>query len=72
MNDKQFEVAARELCRLRGIDPDERAIDRSNETDALWYCAAWENAKTEIIEHGRIAHSISVGYSYNEEDEGGN
>ena len=64
MTDAQREAAARELCRLRGVDPGKR-IQRD------WYDAdgirrleperQWESAAREILVHEQMQAAIAFG-----------
>ncbi len=67
MTDKQKESAARELCRLRGIDPDQRV---GHDADPLpggyvpavmLYSPAWRRAVREIEAQERLEAAMKVG-----------
>jgi hypothetical protein len=68
MTDQQREAAARELCRLRGVDPDRMVTRESGpvETPACWvngtYCVAtktsaiWTQAQWREVAAELFAH----------------
>jgi hypothetical protein len=61
MKNKWKEVAARELCRIRGIDPDARVCyapyDGNGPAIAI-YSPAWKRALMEIEAHGQLEEAI--------------
>jgi len=65
MNDKQKEQAARRLCELRGIDPDEKVQhgadpDKNGFVVSILLCSpAWERALREIEDHVRMHEAIN-------------
>lgn len=67
MTDEQLEVAARELCRLRRIDPDadgiECTIPRASGEPPIWLklVAPVELARREIRRHLDLERAIQVG-----------
>jgi hypothetical protein len=68
MKDGQVEVAARELCRLRGIDPETEvghAADPDPKTgfvyDVMLYSRAWKRAAREIIAADRMRQALRAG-----------
>ena len=52
MTDTQIEAAARRLCAIRGIDPDEKIIDRFGDDAARVYAfrPRWWDVKREVKE----------------------
>lgn len=73
MTDDQKELAAKELCRLRGIFPD-ALLSHSAEPDAngfipavLMYSPAWKLALREIENQDQINSAIKVGLTCVEE-----
>jgi hypothetical protein len=72
LTDKQKEAAARELCRLRGIDPDKRiahGADPSPEGYVPGVCLqspAWMRALREINAQEQLAAALEVGRSHEE------
>lgn len=55
---KSFEAAARELCQLRGQDPDELEAYH-NGTMAYTQQARWRNAQTELEYFVSMMHTIN-------------
>ena len=66
LNEEQIERAARNLCELRGIDPDAKVghgADPSPDgfvSDVWLYSPAWTLAKREVIDHWRINEAIRL------------
>ena len=61
MTDAQIEVAARELCRLRGQDPD-ASVGHSRAGSLAWYYSkAWTLAVDEIRARDQIDEAMRVG-----------
>ncbi len=67
MNDKQKKAAARELCRLRGIDPDQPVAHGADPSPdgfvpaVCLYSPAWERAVREIEAQERIEAAMLFG-----------
>ncbi len=67
MTDQQKEAAARELCRLRGIDPDQRVAHGADPLPSgvvpmvCLYSPAWRLAVREIEAQERIEAAMRVG-----------
>lgn len=61
LDDKQKEIAAKKLCEIRGIDPDDQVIDKEFRPgcDVLMYCRAWQNLVPEIESHIAIAEALN-------------
>lgn len=53
------DAAARELCRIRGEDPDEIVRDENAHYDYAGICPRWMNARAEIRKHQEISEAIS-------------
>ncbi|BAG41614.1 hypothetical protein [Ralstonia phage phiRSL1] len=65
MNDKQLEVAARELCRIRGIDPDSSVAHGADPNPdgsvygVLLYSPAWTRVAREVKAHLEVHRAVS-------------
>lgn len=65
MNDKQLEVAARELCRIRGIDPDDSVAHGADPNPdgtvncVLLYSPAWTRMLKEVKAHLEVHRAVS-------------
>jgi hypothetical protein len=57
MNNQQLEIAAREYCRLAGIDPDELVV-YDNGTMAFTRRARWRNVAVDVVEHFNMRAAI--------------
>ena len=63
MTREQLERAARYLCKLRGIHPENSELIPNH--DMALYTTAWENAAREIEAHELLAEAIAYGRSAN-------
>lgn len=61
MTDTQIEAAARELCRLRGLDPDERLTRREASGLPLGRFARWEVVADEVRAAEQVQAALAVG-----------
>lgn len=74
MTPKQLEAAARELCRLRGMDPDAQSSQTNKPgpdgsvVDSIWYCPAWMNATDEITAALQMQQAIAAGLAVKEQE----
>lgn len=74
MTEYQLEVAARELCRLRGINPDTRVGHGPDPSpdgsvcDVYLYSPAWTRALREIEGFQQIATAVAVGKEAKEKE----
>ena len=72
MKENQIEAAARELCRLRGVDPDQQVAHSADPdkygcvVDVLLYSSAWRRATREIEEAEQLAKALAAGASVRE------
>ena len=70
MTDKQKESAARELCRLRGIDAGQRVGHGADPTpegfvpEVLLYSPAWTRALMEIKAQEQIEAAMKAGRAH--------
>jgi len=63
----QLEKAARGLCHLRGVDPDESIIHAPDplpngwRSEELRYSPRWERAALEVTHHQQLHGALSIG-----------
>lgn len=68
LTEAERECAAHELCRLRGIDPGQRAAHGADPDPAgyvpavLLYSPAWKRALREVTEHDLIMTAIDFAH----------
>lgn len=66
MNEAQIEIAARQLCKIRGIDPDERVMHGAdpNPDGTVYaialYSPAWTRAAREIEYQQQILEAYDL------------
>lgn len=58
MTEAQIEAAARELCRLRGEDPDARAWSLGSVNREV---PLWETVAKQVRDHDRLDTAVRVG-----------
>lgn len=61
MDDKQIEVAAKQLCKLRGIEPEAAQPDVRNTSMAYITVPAWRNAEVEVRNHVQLSEAVQYG-----------
>ena len=62
LNRKQLETAARYLCKVRNIHPDNQEFIRPQPAhDVALYTTAWENVAREIEAHELLNEAIRYG-----------
>ena len=59
MNDRDLEIAARELCALRGADPDKVIQWKNIEDDSISETVQWVIASYEILDFMRIQEAMN-------------
>lgn len=57
MDGKQIELAAKQLCKLRGIDPEETHTD----AHGVSHLPAWKRAEAEVRHHMQLNEAVQYG-----------
>ena len=76
MNEKQIEATARELCKIRGIDPDKRVIHCSDPDETGFACdvclilPTWTLVAREVRSHYECTQAINASKQGQQEDQG--
>lgn len=58
MTNEQLEKAARHLCMLNGVDPDEKVRDKHSHYDYCGYVKQWENWAYLVTQHIQVQQAI--------------
>ena len=58
MTKEQLEKAARHLCMLNGVDPDEKVRDKHSHYDYCGYVKQWENWAHLVEQHTQIQRAV--------------
>lgn len=70
LTSKQKEIAARELCRLRGVDPDKQIAHEADPSPEGYvpgvclYSPAWTRALCEINAQEQLAAALEAGRNH--------